>query len=139
MSRARASGATQACVNHSSTFDTLRRYAHMPRGVPRTRRWGILGGAIVGAALITGLIVLAGHRRAPVLEAKRVVVATFANESGDRSLDPLGVMAADWIARGLARTGLVDVAGTAAELRRARTEPRRAIFRHWQRRREQDC
>lgn len=84
--------------------------------VSRTRRWGILGAAIAGAALIIGLVVLAGHRQAPVLEAKRVVVATFANKSGDRTLDPLGAMAADWIARGLARTGLVDVAGTAAEL-----------------------
>ena len=82
----------------------------------RARRWGILGGAITGAALVVGVVFLAGHRRAPVLEAKRVVVATFVNKSGDRTLDPLGAMAADWIARGLARTGLVEVAGTAAEL-----------------------
>ena len=82
----------------------------------RMRRWGILGGGIAGAALVVGVTILAAHRRQPVLEPKRVVVATFANKSGDHSLDPLGAMAADWIARGLARTGLVDVGGTAAEL-----------------------
>lgn len=90
--------------------------APIARPGSRNRRWGILGVAAAGAALVVGLIILAGHRQAPVLEAKRVVVATFANKSGDRTLDPLGAMAADWIARGLARTGLVDVAGTAAEL-----------------------
>jgi len=104
-----AGGASRASPNASPPVSAIRPDSH-------TRRWGILGGAIAGAALIVGLIVLAGHRQAPVLEAKRVVVATFANKSGDRTLDPLGAMAADWIARGLARTGLVDVAGTAAEL-----------------------
>ena len=50
------------------------------------------------------------------LEPKRVVIATFENKSGDASLDPLGAMAADWIARGLVGTGLVDVGGTSADL-----------------------
>ncbi len=49
--------------------------------------------------------------------AQRVAVATFQNKSGDPSLAPIGDMAADWIARGLAGTGIVDVAGTAAELK----------------------
>ena len=57
-----------------------------------------------------------GRPAGPVLEPKRVVVATFDNKSGDQSLDPVGAMAADWIARGLANTGVVDVAGTSAEL-----------------------
>jgi serine/threonine-protein kinase len=57
--------------------------------------------------------------KAPAPDAvapQRVAVATFVNKSGDASLDPVGAMAADWIARGLAGTGLVDVAGTADEL-----------------------
>jgi hypothetical protein len=73
---------------------------------------------------VTGLVVLAASgylltrpaRAAAILEPKRVAVATFENRSGDRSLDPLGAMAADWIARGLVGTGLVDVGGTAADL-----------------------
>ena len=62
---------------------------------------------------------VATRPRAPeavALEPKRVAVATFENRSGDRSLDQLGAMAADWIARGLVGTGLVDVGGTAADL-----------------------
>ena len=50
------------------------------------------------------------------LAPKRVVIATFENKSGDASLDPIGAMAADWIARGLLGTGIVDVGGTAADL-----------------------
>ena len=89
------------------------------RGQPSSRgawKFGVLGGAIVGVGVVAAAVMLAAHRSAPVLEPKRVVVASFTNKSGDRSLDPLGVMAADWIARGLTRTGLVDVAGTSAEL-----------------------
>jgi aminoglycoside phosphotransferase (APT) family kinase protein len=77
----------------------------------------------IGLAAVT-LCLLGGggyvlSRRAGVvtrLEPKRVVVATFENKTGDASLDPLGAMAADWIARGLVSTGLVDVGGTAADL-----------------------
>jgi hypothetical protein len=77
--------------------------------------------AIVAAVVLLGMAWVGmrlsrGRERGPVLEPKRVVVATFENRSGDRSLDPLGAMAADWIARGLANTGVVDVAGTSAEL-----------------------
>ena len=50
------------------------------------------------------------------LAPKRVVVATFTNRTGDPSLDAVGAMAADWIARGLSSTGLVDVAGTSSDI-----------------------
>jgi len=53
---------------------------------------------------------------AATLAPKRVVIASFENKSGDASLDPLGAMAADWIARGLVGTGIVDVGGTSADL-----------------------
>ena len=82
----------------------------------RSAKW--IGGT---AALAFGLLVLAGvaflRRSAPsTLDPKRVVVATFENRTGDPSLDSYGAMAADWIARGLTGSGMVDVAGTAAEL-----------------------
>ncbi|HKW50012.1 MAG TPA: BTAD domain-containing putative transcriptional regulator [Gemmatimonadaceae bacterium] len=48
--------------------------------------------------------------------AHRVVIRTFRNNSGDPSLDPLGLMAADWIARGLTETPSVDVAGTESDI-----------------------
>ncbi len=45
------------------------------------------------------------------LDKNRVLVAVFENRTGDPSLDPLGVMAADWITEGLSRTGVVEVSG----------------------------
>jgi len=45
----------------------------------------------------------------PSLVADRVMVAAFENRTGDRTLDPVGFMAGDWIAQGLARSGLVRV------------------------------
>jgi len=49
-------------------------------------------------------------RRKPVLlHNDRIIVAPFTNETGDQHLNPLGSMAADWIAQGLARTGALHV------------------------------
>ncbi len=45
----------------------------------------------------------------PHLEPRRVVVADFENRTGDRSLDPLGPMLADWVTRGLQGSGIGDV------------------------------
>lgn len=89
--------------------------AHSGDGTRRSRVV-IAAGALV---ILGGAAALFAWRRQaapPLLEPKRVVVATFENKSGDRTLDPLGPMAADWIARGLANTGIVDVGGTSAEL-----------------------
>jgi TolB-like protein len=47
---------------------------------------------------------------------QRVVVAVFANRTGDPSKDALGIMAADWITEGLQRTGEVDVVPTLTAL-----------------------
>ena len=47
--------------------------------------------------------------RATPLDPGRVVVSVFENQTGDESFDAVGQMAADWIARGLTRTGLIDV------------------------------
>lgn len=44
----------------------------------------------------------------------RVVVLPFGNETGDPDLDPLGLMAADWIGNRLARTGMMRVVPVAA-------------------------
>jgi hypothetical protein len=52
-----------------------------------------------------------------------VVVAPFENRTGDRSLDPLGVMAADWVTQGLAETGMVRVVDARASLASAARLP----------------
>jgi TolB-like protein/tetratricopeptide (TPR) repeat protein len=49
------------------------------------------------------------RRRPALLHHDRVIVAPFSNETGDQNLTPLGSMAADWIAQGLARTGTLEV------------------------------
>src|SRR3712207_9151503 len=41
--------------------------------------------------------------------ATRVYVARFANNTGTPSMDQVGPMAADWVTRGLAETGLFEV------------------------------
>ena len=87
---------------------------------PHARQALLVGGTIgIAALLAVGVVVWrrsVAESRATVasteLAPQRVVVATFANRTGDSSLDPLGAMAADWIARALAGTGIVDVAGT---------------------------
>ena len=96
--------------------------------VPQSRRLLVLAGAALAVAAVTAALLRGrdatptasgaaeGGTQAAPLAPKRVVVATFTNRSGDASLDPVGAMAADWIARGLATTGVVDVGGTAADL-----------------------
>src|SRR5262249_34364245 len=42
-------------------------------------------------------------------ETGRLVVAVFHNETGDSALDPLGEVVADYLARGVAETGLLEV------------------------------
>lgn len=85
-------------------------------GAPRRRFALVAAGVALVAVAAAAVAWMARPPASPLLEAKRVVVATFENKSGDKSLDPLGAMAADWIARGLVSTGLVDVGGTAADL-----------------------
>src|SRR5256885_15992218 len=67
----------------------------------------VLGGAFV--LLGAGAAVLLLRQRAPYLNDRRVVVAVIENHTGDRSLDNVGHMAADWVTQGLAQTGLVEV------------------------------
>ena len=81
----------------------------------RARTIGIATAGLLTVA-VAGYVLTRPAEPTAQLEPKRVVVATFENKSGDRALDPLGAMAADWIARGLVGTGLVDVGGTAADL-----------------------
>ena len=71
--------------------------------IPSLAAAGILGGAVWLATW-----------RAPSLHPQRVAVATFENRTGDPSLDPIGLMAADLIRDGLLHTGLVEVASGSA-------------------------
>jgi serine/threonine-protein kinase len=88
----------------------------------RVPRWARLTAAAFGVAVVlaTAAILLLPRslratawtvvtRSAAVLHQGRVVVAPFENRTGDQTLDPLGDMAADWIAQGLSRVPDAEV------------------------------
>ena len=81
---------------------------------PRLRRLGLVATAITLGIVAVAVMARTGADSPPrptvaVLDPKRVLVAPFENRTGDRALEPLGPMAADWIIYGLARTSLVEV------------------------------
>ena len=81
------------------------------RRFPRKALAGAAAAILVIAAAI-GLLVWAPWRAeqpTAELEPKRIVVAVFENQSGDRSLDPLGRMTSDWITQGLSRVEGLEV------------------------------
>lgn len=79
------------------------------------RRWLAAAVALV-LLVVSGAGLLAANRgrsASPIepvqLDFRRVLIAAFENHTGETDLDPLSYMAADWIAQGLARTGLARV------------------------------
>lgn len=72
---------------------------------------GLLAGAafaFVPREKLATVLALA-RRRPALLHNDRIIVAPFSNETGDQHLAPLGSMAADWITRGLARSGTLRI------------------------------
>jgi tetratricopeptide (TPR) repeat protein len=45
----------------------------------------------------------------PHYDPKRIIVATFENQTGDKSQDVLGRIAADWITQGVSKAGIAEV------------------------------
>ena len=97
-----------------------------PAATVRLRRWrarrmtAVALGLLLVGAVVAGSAVLLRHwpraaRPAASANARRVVVAVFQNQTGDPSLDPLGDIVADYLARGLAETRLVEVIDARAE------------------------
>ena len=102
-------------------------------GATPTRMLSRLGRrALVVALVAIALLATAGMllarrwtRPAAMPDPKGVVVAGFENRTGDPRLDPLGDLATDYIARGLAATGLIhDVFDTRAAALEAGGTPR---------------
>lgn len=69
----------------------------------------------------TAAILLARRTDQPLLDQRRVLVAEFTNETGDPGLASLGRVTADWIAQGLAQSGLVEVVPSVTAMRTARS------------------
>jgi tetratricopeptide (TPR) repeat protein/TolB-like protein len=99
--------------------------AAAPGEAPRLRRhWRPIAllvagaGVVAAAAAVASFLWLRARDTVPALdvEATRVAVAVFENRTGDASLDPLGIMASDWIAQGLVQELGLDVVPSAAVL-----------------------
>lgn len=83
-----------------------------PVETPRTgRRFARVAiGAVLVTLLVAGGVAMWVKRPPPpVVNQKRIAVAAFTYGIPDESLAPVGSIIADWITRGLAQTGLVDV------------------------------
>jgi TolB-like protein/tetratricopeptide (TPR) repeat protein len=117
-------------------FPTAAAFSAALAGAPRLRggwRWVVGGVAATLAALI---LVLGGMslvpsdlkalvrtvltRKQAVANPRRIVVAPFANRTGDSAYAALGEMAAEWIARDLIRTGTFEVVDPRTALVNAR-------------------
>ncbi len=73
-------------------------------------RWlagGVLAVALLAAALVPGSVTRSDPEAS--VDGRRIVVAMFANQTGDTALNALGLLAADWMTRGMASMPGVDV------------------------------
>ena len=75
----------------------------------RGRKLAWVLSAVLGLVTVASVAVLLVTGRGSRLVENRVFVAVFDNETGDPSLDHVGKILADWLARGLQETGLVEV------------------------------
>ena len=75
--------------------------------LPRPRRLAWMAAGAAALALLVSGIALFPQRR-ETLDPKRVLVAVFQNRTGDPTLDPVGEIATDYVARGLATTRLMQ-------------------------------
>jgi DNA-binding SARP family transcriptional activator/TolB-like protein len=84
------------------------------------RSWPV--GAFVAVALaVAGWVAVTQHRHNAPQARERVLVTLFNNRTGDTTLNPLGDMVVDWLARGLVRSQLADVVDPRALRARGRT------------------
>ena len=69
----------------------------------------------IPALIILACVAIAGilfWGRGLKVDPNLVAVAIFENQTGDKSLDPLGRMVSDWITQGLSQTGMAEVVPT---------------------------
>lgn len=101
---------------------------------PRRRVVATAGRAVALAALTLGAALVWGpvsasrpHRDAAALDPGRVVVAEFSNRTGDTTVDAVGELAREEIARGLALTEVVEMADPGATMRTGTDRTTRSV------------
>jgi len=77
-------------------------------------------GVALGAAVLLGLGAWWWHEATAVLDPHRVVIASFSNDAGTKSLDTFGDEITNRVTDGLARAGKVEVITSAVDLHVAR-------------------
>jgi DNA-binding SARP family transcriptional activator/TolB-like protein len=89
----------------------------VPAHRSRKPRYVALAAALLLAA---GTLFVFAHQRSQPTPRRRVIVAVFANRTGDASLDPIADMMIDWITRSLLSEHAVDVVDPRALYARGR-------------------
>lgn len=96
---------------HAASIQSLRRWRWWRSfSVQPALRIVFAAGVVV---LLLGLAALASRHPEPAPIRSRVMVTPFENATGDTSLNVLGLMAADWIIRGVGETGIEIASGPA--------------------------
>jgi TolB-like protein len=95
---------------------------HPANSPPRRARWMLAGAAAL--LIVAAAVAFLPGRRAH-LEPARLVVGGFENRTGDSTLAPIGDIAADYIARGLANTRLLQEVYDARAMAREAGQPAR--------------
>jgi len=91
------------------------------RRSPWWRTWPIASLVAVAVVVVGWVAVTQDRHKAPQAR-ERVLVTLFDNRTGDTTLNPLGDMVVDWLARGLVRSQLADVVDPRALRARGRTQ-----------------
>jgi len=86
---------------------------NLPKRRPRALAWV----GAVAAIVLLSLFTIGSDDYPLPNESSRILVAGFENLSGDPELDDLGLLAADWIAQELSKTGFVHPVLPMGELR----------------------
>ncbi|MFO7980261.1 MAG: protein kinase [Candidatus Aminicenantes bacterium] len=68
--------------------------------------------AVLIVAVLAFMLFRGFGKKGSEIDPDRVMVALFENQTGDKSLDPLGRMASDWITQGLSQTTMAEVVPT---------------------------
>ena len=94
-----------------------------PRRHAAWRRWWLAALVAATVLIAVGAVVISKSRPvAPKPPGRpRVLVTLFENRTGDSTLNPIGDMEVDWLARGLVTSQLVDVVDPRALLAHGRT------------------
>ena len=77
--------------------------------VVRSKKMAIAASAVAVVLAVIVVVTLFPRSSGITLDPDRVLVAVFENQTGDPTLDPVGVMAGHWITQGLQMSGVVQV------------------------------